>query len=420
MVSAAHATPAQADDADHANGRMLGLSMLEFVLMAAGLMSLNALAIDIMLPALDRIATDLQVTHPNDRQLVVVIYVLGFGVPQLVFGPIADRYGRRPTLFISLIGYTLTGLLCVLVTRFDYLLLARFCQGVFAAGVRVVAVAVARDAASGASMARVMSLVLTVFMVVPIVAPGLGQLILYVGPWQWCFGALACAGTVMLAWTAWRLPESTDASSRREHTLRQRVGSYKVVLANRVSMGYMLAGGCLFGGLFGFISTSEQIFRDVFHQGDSFALWFAAVAFAMSVGNMINSRWVLKVGTRPLSHGALIAFVVLMITALLITLLVGDQLFVFVGFVMAAFLCFGIVAPNLNATAMEPLGQIAGTGSAAFGFVTTTGSGLLGGALGRAYNGTTVPLLIGYCAFGLAALLILFITERGRLFVRHG
>ena len=396
----------------------LGLSTAEFVAMVAALMSLNALAIDIMLPALGSIATDLGVVNENDQQLVVIAYVLGFGAPQLVFGPIADRYGRRPTLFIALIGYIATGLICMGTTRFDLLLVARFAQGFFAAGTRVVAVAVVRDVAAGPSMAKVMSLVMTVFMIVPILAPGLGQLILFAGPWQWCFGALAAAGSIMLIWTAIRLPESVDAKERSSRTLGQRIGTYREVIKHRSSIGYMVAGGCMFGSLFGFISTSEQIFRDVFGQGDSFALWFAGVALAMSLTNLANSRMVLDIGPRRLSHWALLAFVVIVGVGLAATLRFGDRLDVFYCVLVFAFACFGLIGANFNATAMEPLGRIAGTGSAAFGFVTTTGSGLLGGIIGRAYDGTTVPLLTGYLVLGVASLLIVLITERGRLFQR--
>ena len=396
----------------------LGLTITEFVIMVAGLMSLNAFAIDIMLPALGAIAADLGVQNPNDRQLVVVAYVLGFGAPQLVFGPIADRFGRRPTLFIGLVGYVLTAVACVFTYRFDLLLLARFAQGVFAAGCRVVAVAVVRDAAAGPSMARIMSLVMTVFMVVPILAPGVGQLILFVGPWQWCFGALAAAGVVMFVWAAMRLKESTEANQRNRQTLWQRVATYGEVVRHPVSIGYMLAGGCVFGSLFGFLSMSEQLFRDVFQQGDTFALWFAGVALAMSFANLANSRLVLDFGTRALSHGALFAFVAVTSVGLGLTMLFGDRLSIFYPTLVLAFMCFGLVGANFNAIAMEPMGRIAGTGSAAFGFVTTTGSGLLGGIIGRAYDGTTIPLLVGYCILGVAAIGIVFITERGRLFER--
>ena len=394
----------------------LGLTVTEFVVMVAGLMSLNAFAIDIMLPALGAIAADLSVPNPNDRQLVVISYVLGFGAPQLFFGPVADRFGRRPTLFIGLVGYILTAVVCVFTYRFDLLLLARFAQGVFAAGCRVVAVAVVRDAAAGPSMARIMSLVMTVFMIVPILAPSVGQLILFVGPWQWCFGALAAAGVVMMAWTAVRLPESTKAEQRNQTTLRQRVATYGEVVRHPVSIGYMLAGGCVFGSLFGFISMSEQLFRDVFGQGDTFALWFAGVALAMSFANLANSRLVLDFGTRALSHGALIAFVAVVSVGLGLTLFAGDRLYIFYPTLVLAFMCFGLVGANFNAIAMEPMGHIAGTGSAAFGFVTTTGSGLLGGIIGRTYDGTTVPLLAGYVVLGVAAIAIVLVTERGRLF----
>ncbi len=384
--------------------------------MVAALMSLNALAIDVMLPALGQIAEDLSVSNPNDRQLVVFVYIMGFGFPQLVFGPLTDRFGRRRTLFIGLIGYIATGAFCVWSYRFDLLLIARFAQGVFAGATRVVAVAVVRDTAAGPSMARLMSLVMTVFMIVPILAPGLGQVILQLGPWQWCFGALAVYGSIMLTWTAIRLPESTVRSERVKQSVLARIVSYREVARHRTSIGYMLAGGCVFGALFGFILASEQIFRDVFDQDQAFALWFAGVAVAMSIANLVNARLVVRFGPRLLSHGALIAFVSIVSVALMTTLLWGDQLWVFYGFLLLAFACFGFVGANFNAIALEPLGRIAGTGSAAIGFVTTTGSGVLGGWVGRAFDGSTRPLWVGYLILSGVALIIVSVTERGRLF----
>ncbi len=380
--------------------------------MIAALISLNALAIDIMLPALGAIATDLGVDNNNNRQLVVISYIIGLGVPQLIFGPITDRYGRRPPLFIALIGYIATGLLCMRITRFDLLLGARFAQGVFASGIRVVASAVVRDVATGPSMARIMSLVMTMFMIVPILAPGLGQLILFVGPWQWCFGALVVAGTGMLIWTGLRLPESTEPANRNKQSLWHRIVAYREILRYRESVGYMLASSCLFGSLFGFISTSEQIFRDVFGQGDRFALWFAGVALTMSLSNLTNSRLVTTLGPRRLSHRALVAFVAIVAIGLAATVQFGDRLDLFYCVLIFAFACFGMIGANFSATAMEPLGRMAGTGSAAYGFVTTTGSGLLGGIIGQAYDGSTVPLLTGYLLLGLSSLLIVVITER--------
>jgi len=280
----------------------------ELVVMVASMMALNALAIDVMLPALGAIARDFAVAEPNDQQLVVVAYILGFGVPQLAWGPLSDRFGRRPVLFASLIGYTLTGLATVWAGSFAALLALRFGQGVFAAGCRVISVAVVRDLYAGRGMARIMSLVMTVFMVVPITAPALGQAVLLFAPWEAIFAVLAAAGFAMLAWTFLRLPETRAPADRGPLARREIAAAYALVVKTRTTFGYMLASGVIFGALFAFISTSEQIFREVFHQGENFVFWFGGIAMALSGANLLNARLVRRHGMRRLSHGALVGF----------------------------------------------------------------------------------------------------------------
>jgi len=393
-----------------------GVGMLELVAMVASLMALNALAIDVMLPALGAVAGDLGVANPNDRQLVVVVYILGFGFPQLVFGPLSDRFGRRRVIFASLTGYTAAALGCALVSSFELLLLMRFVQGVFAAGCRVVAIAIVRDVYQGRAMARIMSLVMTVFMVVPIAAPMIGQAILFVAPWRWCFAVLGIAGVLLFTWTGTRLGETLAPEERGSLSIRSAFRAYLAVAKHPVSRGYTLASGLIFGALFAFISSSEQVFREVFDTGESFPLYFAVVAGTMSVASFSNSRLVERVGMRRMGHFAILAFTTVGAVLLAVTEMHGEDLRYFLPLFSLAFMFFGMIGANFNALAMEPLGKIAGTGSAAYGFVTTTFSGIVGGAIGRAFDGTTIPLMRGFVALGILSTLVVLITERGKLF----
>lgn len=398
-------------------------SAVELVAMVASLMALNALAIDVMLPALEGIARDLSVTHPNDQQLVIVAYILGFGAPQLAWGPLSDRFGRRPVLFAAIGGYTVTGLLTVGVDTFEMLLAMRFAQGIFAAGCRVGAVAVVRDLYAGRGMARIMSLVMTVFMVVPITSPMLGQGILAIAPWKAIFGVIGLAGLTVLVWTFTRLRETLPADRRSPLAPRRIGAAYASVIKTRVTFGYMLASGVIFAALFAFISASEQIFREVFGKEETFVFWFAGVALALSAANFANSRLVRRFGMRRLSHGALVGFTALALLLLALMSFVGERFEIFLPLFAGLFALFGLIGANFNAMAMEPLGKIAGTASAAYGFATTTVSGVIGGAIGRAYDGTTAPLLLGFAGLGATCLVIVTVTERGRLFrppARHG
>ncbi|MEM6947833.1 MAG: MFS transporter, partial [Pseudomonadota bacterium] len=224
----------------------------EFVALIAGLMALNALAIDVMLPALDDIAGALGVAAANDQQLVIYAYIAGFGVPQLVWGPLTDRYGRRSIIFLALAGYALTGVACMFAPSFGVLLAMRFCQGVFASACRVVAVSIVRDIFAGRGMARVMSLVMTIFMVVPILAPSIGQLILFIAPWEWTFGVLTLVSVVIAVWAWFRLPETLPAANRRPFNPSATLAAYRAVFTDPVTIGYMLASGVIFGSLFAF------------------------------------------------------------------------------------------------------------------------------------------------------------------------
>lgn len=393
----------------------------EMVVMVAGLMALNALAIDIMLPALNQIAHDVGLTaegveSDTRQQLIIFAYILGFGAPQLLWGPITDRFGRRGPLFVSLTGYILMAGLCVTLREFHALLAARFIQGVFSSGARLVAVSVVRDLFAGRQMARFMSLVMTIFMIIPIVAPGVGQIILLVAPWEWIFGALVVFGILMLGWTWLRLPETLPADQRRPLNLGNALGAYAQVVRTPITFGYMCASGIVFGALFSFIASSEQVFREVFGRGEDFVLWFSGIAGMLAVANFTNSRLVEKIGMRRISHAALLLFTGLSALSALITFSFGESLLWFYPLFILTFACFGLLGSNFSALAMEPLGSIAGTASAAYGFATTTVSSLIGMVIGSQYNGSTIPLMIGFVCLGASSLVIILITEKGKLF----
>lgn len=392
------------------------LSTAEFVVMIAGLMALNALAIDIMLPALDDIAATYALADQNDQQLVIYAYIFGFGAPQLIWGPLSDRYGRRSVLFVALGGYALAGIGCVFAGSFSQLLALRFVQGIFASGSRVIAVSIVRDRFVGRGMARIMSLVMTIFMVVPIMAPGIGQLVLFVAPWQWTFGVLSIFGAVMLVWAYVRLPETLTRDARRPLSLRSSVSAYASVFRTRTTTGYIIASGVIFGALFAFVGSAEQVFTDVYGKEESFVLWFALVAMGLSLANFMNSRLVERYGMRRLSQFALCTFILTAVLLLILLHIFGERFAIFFPLFAIMFACFGLIGSNYNALAMEPLGDIAGTGSAASGFATTTFSSLLGWIIGSQYDGTSIPLITGFAVLGMLSLIVVAITERGRLF----
>ena len=393
-----------------------GIFKVEFVILIASMMALNAMAIDIMVPALDDIGRAFRVANANDQQLVMLVYVLGFGLPQLIWGPVSDRYGRRALLLISLIGYAALSWACVMASSFSELLLARFMMGVFSSAGRVVAVSVVRDVYAGRGMAQIMSFVMMVFMTVPILAPALGQVVLSFGPWTWIFYILVIYASFVAVWSFFRLPETLPAGRRKPLSFASAFAAYRHVLRTRVACGYVLASGILFGGLFAFIFSVEQVMREVFGEDERLGLWFALASIGLAASNFVNAMLVKRIGMRRISHIAVIIFTSLAAVNLMAMWVLGPIFAVFIPLMILTFGMVGMIGSNFNAIAMEPLGEIAGTASAALGFASTTLAGALGYLISSQYNGTVMPLLAGFAGLGIVSLGVLYVTERGKLF----
>lgn len=389
----------------------------EFVALVAALMSLTALGIDSMLPALPAIGDSLGVAEPNHRQFVITSYLIGFAVAQLVYGPVSDRFGRRPVLVVALVCYVLTCALAAVAGSFTLLLAARAAMGASAAGCRVVTVALVRDCFSGRAMARVMSLAFMVFMAAPILAPTFGQLVLWTGAsWRMIFWGIGIAGAAVLVWFVSRMPETLDPGSRQSLAPSRILRDYILVAGDRAAVGYTLAIALLTGGLFGFIGSVQQIVADIFGRADLLVFVFAGVASTMAVGSFVNSRIVMRFGTRLISHTALSVVVVVAAVHLAIALAGHENIWTFAVLQAAMMGGFGLATSNFSAMAMEKMGAIAGTASSLQGFVTTLGGALIGAEIGQRFNGTTVPLYAGFLLMGAGAFVIIAIAERGRLF----
>lgn len=398
----------------HSDGLKLSIGHREFVTMMAAIFGLQALGIDIMLPALEQIGTFYEVSNPNSQQWIVISFVLGFGFPQLIWGPIADRYGRKILLQCSLIGYAIFAIACMFAPSFEMLLVFRLCQGIACSGTRVSAGAIIRDVSSGRSMARIMSLVFTVFMIVPILAPGFGTIVIATLGWPWTFGVLGVFAAIVFIWTGFRLPPTMQEA--RPISVKSIIGGFKRVLGHRISFGYMCASGVIFGSLFAFIAASEQVFDEVFGRGEMFWAYFAGIAGGLAVMNYLNSRVVERLGMRRISHTMVLLFIASSALNLAYMYCVGESFWVFYGLFIVSFACFGMIGANFASLALEPMGDIAGTANAVYGFFTSTGASLLGLTIAQQFNGTVIPLLIGYVCLGLASLGIILITERGKLF----
>jgi DHA1 family bicyclomycin/chloramphenicol resistance-like MFS transporter len=390
----------------------------EFVVLIAGLMSLNALAIDAMVPALPAIGSALGVADENSRQLVVSLYVLGFGLTQIVYGPLSDRFGRKPVLVVSLILYVGFALACWAAPSFTLLLAARMAQGGAAASTRVLVVSIVRDRFEGARMARIMSLAFLVFLLIPMLAPLFGQLTLLVASWRAIFFGLALGGAIMLLWSVIRLPETLRPEYRRPLDPRTIWDGAWQTLSNRQSLGYTLAFTLMMASLMGYINSVQQIVFDIFRRPELIAATFAGVALPMAFTSWLNSRIVERIGTRRVAHAGLALFTLSALVHLAIVLTAAESLWLFVVLQGLTMACFGLASANFGSLAMQPLGHVAGTASSVQGTIGTIGGALLGLAVGQSFDGTLVPMVGAFAAFGATGLLILLATERGRLFGR--
>jgi DHA1 family bicyclomycin/chloramphenicol resistance-like MFS transporter len=401
--------------------RLKGMGKVEFIAMMAMLMAINALAIDIMLPGLQQIGASLGVTSQNHRQYVISAYLMGFAISQLFYGPLSDRFGRRVPMFTGLVVYIVSAIACVFVPSFTSLLLFRLLQGIGSAATRVITISIVRDVYGGRMMAEVMSLIMMVFMIVPVIAPGTGQTVMLFGNWHLIFIFMAAIASAVLIWVYIRLPETLDPADVRPFTLKSVARGFQIVLTNRVALCYTLASSFIFGALFGFINSAQQIYIGIYDLGVWFPVAFSAVAVMMAFSSFVNSRFVGRFGMRRLSHGALLAFMGINGLWLLLTLF-GPHPTPFVlymlFFAMAMFQ-FGWIGSNFNSLAMEPLGHVAGTASSVLGFMSTAGGGAIGALIGQAYDGTTLPLVAGFFVLSLIGLIFVLIAERGKLFQPH-
>lgn len=393
-----------------------GIGGREFIMLIGALTSLTAFAIDSMLPALPAIGADLALANPNDRQLVLVAFVLAFGPAQIIFGPLSDRFGRRPVLLGGLIFFVMASIGAAVTESWGALLACRAAQGVGASAVRIMTLAIVRDCYAGRDMARIMSYVFTVFMIVPIVAPAIGQGVVAVTDWHWLFAVLGLSAAGLALWAGSRLGETLPPPERRPLSLTSIAGAFGEILSNRVALGYTLAVTLFFGGLFAFIVSIQQIIELIYGLQDWFAAVFATSASAMAIASFANAGLVKRFGMRRISHTALVTFMLFGAFLLILGLIVVPPFAVTIILITLVMLSFGFVAGNFNAIAMEPLGHIAGSASSVLGTISFTGGAIMGSLVGQAFNGTIIPLAAAFTLFGVVALAIIWVTERGKLF----
>jgi len=373
-------------------------SFIEFVSLMALYMALMAMSIDMILPALPFIGHEFGVLDENKTQYVIYTLFLGFTFGQIIYGPIADSFGRKPTVYAGLSLLIIGDIISILSHNFHMLLIGRFLQGFGAASPRITSMAIVRDLYKGRDMARVMSLIMTIFIIIPIIAPAFGQLILLVTGWRTMFVIFLAAALIATIWTYFRLPETIKRQDVRPFHIKEIMRDFGKVFQNKTTMIYAVCSGMIFGALIAYIASSRQIFQDYFALGKLFPLFFAIGAISIGVSSIVNSMIVKRFGMRYICYRALIVMIFISSLIILAEVLQGDKVYLwqFMIFILVTFFCVGLLFGNLNALAMEPMGHIAGVAATVIGCVSSGISVIIGALIGQAYNNTLMPITVGF------------------------
>lgn len=391
------------------------LSKTEFIILMALMTSLVALAIDSMLPAFPKIASDLQVKSADEIQLIIAILFLGFGIGQLIFGPMSDILGRKPPIYFGIAIFIAGSVLSGLAPDFKIFLLGRFLQGLGGAAPRIVSLALVRDEYSGNAMAQIMSLVSTIFILVPAIAPTLGQTILIFSSWRFIFIALFIVGLTSWIWFGLRQHETLPKKLRKQFNFKDLKFGFKETFSYPTTVICILVSGLLFGIFVGYLGAVQDIFSSLYHVEKYFPLCFATLALSIGAASFFNSRVVMALGMRRLIFIAFISMAIisnLFVLYLVYFNILIPPLWLFMLYMILTFFSVGFLFGNLNAMAMVPLGHVAGMGSAILGFSQSLISVCIGVTLGHYFHDNIVPLVLSFAIISLICLMLLSLEAK--------
>lgn len=379
----------------------------EFVALMASLMSLVALSIDAVLPALPTIGSHLNVTNPANNQLIITMIFLGLGSGQLLFGPLSDSFGRKPMVYFGFAIFIVASFICVTTKSFEMMIFGRILQGIGLSSPRTIAIAMVRDMYSGDYMARILSIIVMFFILVPVIAPALGQFLLNFSDWKAIFNVNLFIGLFVVFWFWKRQPETLAKHNKIKFSWSIFINGTKEFFKHKSAVAFTFISGFITGSFMVYLSTSQQIFQEQYDLGELFPYFFASTAIAVGASTFLNSRLVIKFGSFKIAFRAAIAY--FLISALYcIAFYSGENpcIYVLIGFFMFQFFSVGLLFGNLRALAMEPLGHIAGIGSAINGFISTIMAVPIANYIGGFVETSVLPLFIGFSLFGLLSILV--------------
>ena len=387
---------------------------IEFILLMAIISGLVAISIDHLLPAFGEIATEFAIEDGNKMQMLIYIFMLSFALMQIVYGPLTDSFGRKKILISGLLIYAVGTLMGAFSNTFEDLLISRFIQGIGASASRVLTTAIIRDCFKGAEMAKVMSFIMMVFIILPVFAPYIGNLILIYSNWHMIFINTFFITIIITVWYTIRMPETLPSHLRHKNSFSNILDSIKNTIQTRQTIGYATAVGTMFACIMSYIGSAQQIFQtEVYHLGNKFPIIFGSIAACMGFASFINARFVCKIGMQKLSYYGIVVMIISSTTNLVIAYIFKGipPLPIFtIGLTITLF-CFSVTMPNFSTLAIEPLGYIAGTASSIIGLYSTLIGVVCGAIIGQSFNGTVIPLITGHLILATSTFIIVTIIK---------
>ena len=389
------------------------ISYGELITLMAMMTSLGALTIDLQLPAMPLIVESFGVVVSNQQQWIITAYMLGFAVAQIFYGPLSDSLGRKPILLFGVGIYVLASVACLFAESYWVFLLARSFQGIGAAAARIMVNAITRDHFSGNEMARVTSLVMVIFIMVPVFAPSLGSLLLWLGPWHGILYTYVVFGLIIMVWSLWRLPESLAEKNRKPLMFKTHSDAFKWVVKQPVSMAFACISGVIFSGFMAYLNSAQQLFSQLYDKGDAFPIIFGVIALFFGLAAFLNAKVVMRFGAMQVTFWALLWMLLANTLGLLLVYAFDGlppmwMLILNLGVIN---ICIGMVFGNVMAIAMFPLGAHAGMGASVIGVVSALIAATLGIIISQQLEATVTPIMLGFFITSLLAM-VLFLMFR--------
>lgn len=387
-------------------------SRLEFIGLMAALMSLVALSIDALLPALNDIGKSIGITQTTNNQLLVTMIFLGLGFGQLISGPISDSLGRKPVIYFGFIVFVIASIICVYANSLEMMIVGRLLQGIGLSAPRTISIAMVRDSFSGDYMARIMSFIVVIFILVPVVAPAIGKIILDLYGWKSIFISQLLFGFLVMFWLWKRQPETLKPAHKKQFKFKLFINGTKEFLKHKPAVLFTLISGLITGSFMVYLSASQKIFEEQYALKEEFPYIFAALAISVGLATFLNGTLVLKLGMFKLVNIFMVAFTLISFTYIFIYFGKSNpNITILLFFFGLQFFSIGFLFGNLRALAMQPIGHIAGIGSAINGFVSTIMAVPIATYIGSYVKTTSLPLFIGFFVCGFLSLILLYIAK---------